>query len=134
MEYDMLIEPNTLNFYEQELYNIIEYMFNNSIFNTYITSVDENTEFSIILKTKNPRLTEILGHLGRYKKIKENDPILDDKCSICIDNYKINEYKRILGKCNHSFHKKCVDKWFKKNKDNMNCPICRTNYNRKIEL
>lgn len=29
-------------------------------------------------------------------------------------------------KCNHIFHKKCIDKWFKKHKK---CPICRNGGN-----
>ena len=58
-----------------------------------------------------------------YKKIKENDPITQENCSICLDNFVCGEYKRKLN-CNHSFHKKCIDRWFKK--DHTECPMCRT--------
>ena len=58
-------------------------------------------------------------------RIKKNDEILGEECLICCDNYKIYEYKRILPKCSHIFHKKCIDKWFKKNST---CPICRHDY------
>lgn len=56
-----------------------------------------------------------------YKQIKMDDPLLKEKCSICLEEYKIKEYKRSLF-CNHVFHKKCCDRWLKKNDS---CPICR---------
>lgn len=59
--------------------------------------------------------------LGKYEKIKENDVLLNTECAICLDKYEIGKYKREL-KCKHIFHKKCVDKWIKKNE---NCPVCR---------
>lgn len=60
--------------------------------------------------------------LGPYKRIKDNDPLLGNNCTICINQYIKGEYKRTLS-CQHSFHKKCVDKWFKYG--NTSCPICR---------
>lgn len=70
-------------------------------------------------------LTEINTILGPYSKIKSNDELLKKKecCSICQDEYKINQGKRVLV-CNHTFHKKCIDKWLVCKSD---CPICRTN-------
>jgi len=68
--------------------------------------------------------------LPKYRLIKKDDKLIKDeeKCVICLDNYKVNEYKREL-KCGHVFHKKCIDKWFKKRSDNKSCPLCRNNYN-----
>jgi len=44
-------------------------------------------------------------------------------CSICLmDVEKDNEYYQI--KCNHIFHKKCLEKWLEEY--NYVCPICRT--------
>ena len=120
--------------YEVSVYNLIQYMFNNAIFNTFVTSQDNETEFSIILRTRKPRLNEILSHLGKYNQIKNGDSVLGNTCPICYEDFKIKEYKRTLNHCTHYFHKKCIDKWFRKNQGNMNCPICRTNYDRKIEL
>jgi hypothetical protein len=60
--------------------------------------------------------------LGSYKKIKDHDSLLNENCSICLDTFKKGEYQRTL-RCNHTFHKKCVDKWFCKDKSN--CPMCR---------
>lgn len=67
---------------------------------------------------------EINNKLCKSEKIKKNDPILSEQCFICIDNYKENELKRTLPCCKHCFHKKCIDKWIKKNPS---CPICRDN-------
>ena len=66
----------------------------------------------------------------KYKKIHKNDKLIlnKNKCPICLEDYKINEYKEYYH-CNHCFHKKCIDKWFKDN-DCKECPICRYNYNK----
>ena len=46
----------------------------------------------------------------------------DDNCSICLDKLeKDNEFYNL--KCNHFFHKDCLDKWLKEY--NYICPICR---------
>jgi hypothetical protein len=58
--------------------------------------------------------------IGKYKKVKEIDS--EVICPICLDSLQLGEYKRIL-ECNHCFHKKCIDKWFKK--DHSECPMCR---------
>ncbi len=67
---------------------------------------------------------EIDNKLTKAEKIKNNDSVLNDgvQCFICMDEYKINQYKRVLPKCKHFYHKKCIDKWLKKKSS---CPICR---------
>ena len=57
--------------------------------------------------------------LPKFKKVSGN--IISDNCSVCYNNYIDGEYYRKL-KCNHYFHKKCIDKWLKLNPI---CPICR---------
>ena len=56
-----------------------------------------------------------------YKKVK--DKFCDLNCPICLDEFKKTEYYRILD-CKHVFHKKCIDRWFKKDKND--CPMCRS--------
>ncbi len=129
-----ILENEQFQNYEETMYSLIQYMFNNSIFNTYVTTQDSDTEFSIILRTHKPKLNDILSHLGKYHKIKDNDAIVSEICPICYDEFKVREYKRTLDQCSHCFHKKCIDKWFRKNQDNMNCPICRKNYNKSIKI
>jgi len=63
---------------------------------------------------------DINDSIGKYEKIKKED--LDKECSICMDPFCEKEFKRVLPPCGHLFHKKCIDKWLKKNPS---CPICR---------
>ena len=43
-----------------------------------------------------------------------------NSCSICLD--VISEDTKIITKCNHIFHKKCILQWLEENE---NCPLCR---------
>ena len=63
---------------------------------------------------------EINDSIGKYEKVKKED--LDKECSICIEGFQEKEFKRAIPECKHCFHKKCIDKWLKKNPS---CPICR---------
>jgi hypothetical protein len=60
-----------------------------------------------------------LKSIGKYKKVKCDS---ESECPICLDQLKLNEYYRELA-CKHVFHKKCIDRWFKK--DHSDCPMCR---------
>ena len=73
---------------------------------------------------------ETKEEIPKYRLIKKDDKLIKDgeKCVICLEKYKVNEYKREL-KCGHVFHKKCIDKWFKKCCDNKSCPLCRIKNN-----
>ncbi|XP_028808752.1 RING-H2 finger protein ATL70-like [Neltuma alba] len=44
-------------------------------------------------------------------------------CSICLMDYKESDLLRVLPKCGHFFHLKCVDPWFTMH---LTCPICRS--------
>lgn len=56
------------------------------------------------------------------KKIKDSDlENLINECSICLENYEIND-KIIILNCTHIFHKRCLDLWLS---NNNSCPICR---------
>ena len=82
--------------------------------------VDEDDEVSHFVNCNH--INEILGN-PIY--IKKDDPLIGIDCSICMDNYKYKQYKRILPECKHTFHKKCIDNWFKKNSS---CPVCRKDF------
>lgn len=43
-------------------------------------------------------------------------------CSICQEDIQINEMGRRLTACGHTFHIRCIDRWFN---ENVHCPICR---------
>lgn len=73
---------------------------------------------------KEPNQNEII--LPKFKKIKEDDILVLEncECSICLEKYTSGTYKRTLD-CNHSYHKKCIDKWFK---NSTFCPLCKKEY------
>ena len=56
-------------------------------------------------------------------KIKSNDNLLLDECSICLEKYIKND-KIMSLECNHSFHDACIKLWLK---NNNTCPQCREN-------
>ncbi|XP_054822430.1 RING-H2 finger protein ATL78-like [Prosopis cineraria] len=49
-------------------------------------------------------------------------PGLDTECVICLSEFTNGERVRILPKCNHGFHVKCIDKWLS---SHSSCPKCR---------
>ena len=62
---------------------------------------------------------QIQKYLGKSKKFKENQV---DTCTLCDNVMKKNELYRTL-KCNHTFHKKCLDKFVSRYHSNY-CPCC----------
>lgn len=79
---------------------------------------EENSYFS--------NCKEINEFLCKPQKIKDNDTLVlnNETCNICCDNYVPGQLKRNIPQCGHCYHKKCIDKWLKKNGS---CPICRHN-------
>lgn len=65
---------------------------------------------------------EIIKKMGPYKRVTKNDKLLKKECSVCLENFKEKQGKRTLP-CNHTFHKRCIDKWVFKGTET--CPICR---------
>ncbi|KAI3947888.1 hypothetical protein MKX01_034553 [Papaver californicum] len=49
-------------------------------------------------------------------------PGLDTECVICLSEFAQGERIRILPKCSHGFHIKCIDKWLSSHSA---CPTCR---------
>lgn len=47
---------------------------------------------------------------------------LATECVICLSEVREGERLRILPKCNHGFHVKCIDKWLS---SHSSCPTCR---------
>lgn len=96
----------------------------------FTTNLEINIPISIyfgeFVNEREITLHQKMSHLPKYIRIRPDDALVQntEECTICSDTYKNGEYKRILN-CNHSFHKKCIDKWFNSNTF-MTCPICRT--------
>ena len=62
--------------------------------------------------------------IDAFSEIKENEAIPPETvCAVCQDHesQSPNNIWRIL-RCQHSFHKTCVDTWFQRN---VHCPVCR---------
>ncbi|CAL1379933.1 unnamed protein product [Linum trigynum] len=51
-----------------------------------------------------------------------NLPRLDAECVICLSEFAAGDRVKILPKCNHGFHAKCIDKWLG---SHSSCPTCR---------
>ncbi|XP_052196984.1 RING-H2 finger protein ATL78-like [Diospyros lotus] len=51
-----------------------------------------------------------------------NLPGLDSECAICLSEFAAGERVRVLPKCNHGFHVRCIDKWLN---SHSSCPTCR---------
>ena len=66
------------------------------------------------------KLTDLLES---YRKVSNED--LNKTCTMCLEPFKENEYKRTM-KCDHIFHKKCIDKWLNVY-NRTDCPNCRSN-------
>ncbi|KAK3411487.1 RING-H2 finger protein ATL78 [Eucalyptus grandis] len=49
-------------------------------------------------------------------------PGLDAECIICLSEFATNDRVRILPKCQHGFHVRCIDKWLN---SHSSCPTCR---------
>lgn len=76
---------------------------------------------------RNTEMRDLLLYLDKYRKIRRNDHILGDSCTLCNKDYNIGEYKRELP-CGHPFHKKCIDKWlliYYEVEEYMCCPTCQ---------
>ena len=43
-------------------------------------------------------------------------------CAICLEDYKSGDECRCFVKCDHSYHKACIDPWLAQGK---RCPLCR---------
>ncbi|XVF17064.1 hypothetical protein REPUB_Repub10bG0085100 [Reevesia pubescens] len=49
-------------------------------------------------------------------------PGLDSECVICLSDFTPGDPVRLLPKCNHGFHVRCIDKWLS---THSSCPKCR---------
>ena len=98
----------------------VEYTQNNS---------EETTINFHIIPFKNKKKNNHVSHLPNYYKYKKSGCDKENNnCAVCLNELKEGEYVRKLPKCSHLFHKKCIDKWFKKDEKKMSCPICRHKY------
>lgn len=95
-------------------------------FNNNVNNILDNQEsiFQEQQLNKFQNCEHINQQLGKPIRIKQNDELIKNnkKCNICLQQFKVSEYKRKLPNCKHIYHKKCIDKWLK---IDSRCPICR---------
>uniref|UniRef100_A0A7N1A3B8 RING-type E3 ubiquitin transferase n=1 Tax=Kalanchoe fedtschenkoi TaxID=63787 RepID=A0A7N1A3B8_KALFE len=58
----------------------------------------------------------------KYSKSGDADAWREVECAVCLNEFRDGEALRVLPKCDHAFHKACVDKWLR---SHISCPICR---------
>lgn len=128
-----LNDPESL----QNIQSILE-EFQNNVLNISNTNNRYVIEFEFILDENQLEQIENLPNyfkncqhineiIGKPSFIKKNDELLhnQEECIICTEKYEHKQYKRTLNCCHHAYHKKCIDKWFKKNSS---CPNCRHDF------
>ncbi|KAK4359803.1 hypothetical protein RND71_022032 [Anisodus tanguticus] len=82
--------------------------------------------------TNNPSSPK-LANKGIKKKALKTFPVItyttelkysgfDSECVICLSEFGVGEKVKVLPKCNHGFHVKCIDKWLN---SHSSCPTCR---------
>ena len=103
-----------------ELGNISDSIF--SFFDNLEHILDQSLQNDQVQKEKATR--DMIKQLGPYKRLNQHSELLGDNCTICLDNFELNQGYRTLH-CGHSFHKKCIDKWLREG--SQECPICRAN-------
>ena len=130
--YNISLYESNINIIDT-IQNILNDLSNSSQFidinNTDENSIQFDIEFEFISPIEQEldnnyfkNCKEINEKVTKSEKIKKNDVLLTENCLICIENYVEGQFKRCLPKCKHTFHKKCIDKWLKKN---ASCPVCR---------
>lgn len=83
--------------------------------------------FNILIFNHNDPQQNKKDNRDKLNKLKvrtiKDDITIDDKtnCVICLNDYVDGDEVYDL-KCNHSYHKKCLEEWFK---ENNSCPTCR---------
>lgn len=114
--------------------------FQNSEFNMHSNGNRFVVEFEFNLENIHPNLENLPNYFKNVKHINEKlgkpiyinkkDHICGEDCLICLEKFNNKKYKRVLPCCNNTFHKTCIDKWFKKNST---CPACRHDFLEKKE-
>ncbi|PWA67973.1 Zinc finger, RING/FYVE/PHD-type [Artemisia annua] len=64
----------------------------------------------------------VINSIKVVKFEKVDGMIEKNTCSVCLSEFEHGESLRLLPKCNHLFHIRCIDTWLLSHK---NCPLCR---------
>ena len=135
---DFVNPANILNYFTANLNNInvnfpnyqIMYYPNNTtipMFDIFSInpSTNSNSGYITLPNGKETLTEESLAKnttLDEFSKLDTETKKKYDICSICFDEFKEENIIRKI-KCNHLFHKDCVDPWLLK--ESYKCPVCR---------
>lgn len=109
---------------------------------TKLVYKSNNDNKSIIIDTikqiliEDDSLNVKLLEMEKINKVffKENDNLDNDlnTCTICLEEIQVREHKVKLNKCNHTFHKKCLNKYLKETLLKFKCPNCNKDYSKNL--
>jgi hypothetical protein len=97
--------------------------------------MDELTAIASLLLGANTNINQVAG-LGRQMEpviVRPTPaqieratvlitPEVEQDCAVCQDSITSSQECRKILHCGHSFHKECIDPWFRQN---VACPVCR---------
>jgi len=86
----------------------------------------ENQNNNLVIEIIN--IEKINRSFFKMNKIEDKQNNKLHFCTICQDDIKKGEHKLKLCTCKHIFHKKCLNKFLKIKKTNLECPVCRESY------
>jgi len=113
-------EQNTNNAVENYTLNMDTQVYEEAINN--INDINIDTHYVTV---RDLTCKQALKNVGTVAKLNNNNN--DNCCIICIEDFKPNEFVRVL-QCHHQFHKKCIDKWlylqFRADEELL-CPLCQ---------
>lgn len=66
----------------------------------------------------------VYSDIKNLKEISTQGMVND--CVVCLSEYEDKDFLRLLPKCQHVFHRECIDSWFV---SHATCPVCRSNLN-----
>ncbi|KAL8477282.1 hypothetical protein ACS0TY_029537 [Phlomoides rotata] len=88
---------------------------------------------ALVATPDSPTASARLANTGIKKKALKTFPVinyapdlkypgLDTECAICLSDFAAGERVRVLPKCHHGFHVRCIDRWLN---SHSSCPTCR---------
>lgn len=81
-------------------------------------------QYMAVIRSNREKLEYLFKNELKPKLFNKNKIGIDNKCTICMENFINNSSVIITTKCNHSFHEKCFKNWSFKNIINPKCPNC----------
>ena len=109
----------------------LDVRFNDDYLYNYYADARCNRNFRQLASENREEHSSILINPKKYKLINRypRNEISNENinCSICLNDFKIDEKISELPKCHHIFHMECIGKWIGKHGY---CPYCRTSVDR----